>query len=61
MYLKSLSSPVTAKTDAPAKGSVRLFLGLGAVHDGPTRRTHSKENKTEKETILLKMLDFDGR
>ena len=54
MYLESLSAPVTAKTDAPAKGSVRLFLEPGAVQDGPARRTHSKEIKTEKKHTSFK-------
>lgn len=58
MHLKPLPAPVTVKTDASAKGSVRLFLGPGPVQDGPTRRTHSKETKTEKEQIKsFKILD----
>lgn len=38
MYLESLSAPVTAKTDAPAKGSVRLFLEPGTGPGWPHKK-----------------------
>lgn len=38
MYFKSLPAPVTVKTDASAKGSVRLFLGPGAGPGWPHKK-----------------------